>query len=226
MLTANEAVRITPTSVKASAREFARSFAGLRRVLTAWRPAICPFDRVLEQVPESSRVLDIGCGSGLLLFLLFKHGRLASGDGVEVSEEMVEAARRALAKTIGDRAAVTVRLITSEHDWPRDAYDVVTVIDVMHHVPAARQHTFFSACVERIRMGGLLVYKDMCRRPRWRAAANQTHDLVLARQWINYRPIAEIESWAQQASMQLLRSDEVAMLWYGHEMRVFQKQPS
>jgi 2-polyprenyl-3-methyl-5-hydroxy-6-metoxy-1,4-benzoquinol methylase len=113
----------------------------------------------------------------------------------------------------------------STDDWPIEAYDVVTVIDVMHHVPINRQHEFFVACARRVRAGGRLVYKDMCRSPAWRSVANRCHDVILAQQWINYVPIEQIEKWAKQESMKLSRREAIPMLWYGHELRVFEREP-
>src|SRR6266576_3469231 len=76
----------------------------------------------------------------------------------------------------------------------------VSMIDVMHHVPPSFQKEFLLTACRHVRPSGLLIYKDMCRRPRWRAAANRLHDLVLARQWINYLPISQVELWAGEAA--------------------------
>src|SRR4051812_27234243 len=67
--------------VLGQAREFAQRFAGLQRFITAWRPTICPLERLVECVPKNSRVLDIGCGTGLFLFLLARNNRILSGEG-------------------------------------------------------------------------------------------------------------------------------------------------
>ena len=46
------------------------------------------YDLVVEEIPERSRVLDLGCGDGTLLFLL-QENKGVNGCGVEISEEGV-----------------------------------------------------------------------------------------------------------------------------------------
>jgi 2-polyprenyl-3-methyl-5-hydroxy-6-metoxy-1,4-benzoquinol methylase len=107
--------------------------------------------------------------------------------------------------------------------WPSETFDVVSIIDVMHHVPPGLQRTFFTEASKRVAPGGRLVYKDMCRKPAWRALSNRLHDLLKARQWIHYRPIAEVEAWAKQAGLRLTTARDLTALWYGHELRVFER---
>src|SRR6187455_1904363 len=38
--------------------------------IQALRPHICPFDRLIDYVPNGICIIDVGCGSGLLLGLL------------------------------------------------------------------------------------------------------------------------------------------------------------
>ena len=76
----------------------------------------------------------------------------------------------------------------AQQDWPSGPFDIVSVIDVMHHVPTIAQRTVIERAASRLKPGGLLVYKDMVERPRWRAWKNRLHDLVLARQWTITHP--------------------------------------
>jgi hypothetical protein len=62
----------------------------------------------------------------------------------------------------------------------------------------------------------------MAHRPRWRAGMNRLHDLVMARQWIHYVPIKDIERWGSEEGRKLLTSRDVNMLWYRHHLRVFE----
>jgi 2-polyprenyl-3-methyl-5-hydroxy-6-metoxy-1,4-benzoquinol methylase len=100
---------------------------------------------------------------------------------------------------------------------------VVSLIDVLHHVPPGRQRAFFAGAVARVRTGGILLYKDMCRSPLWRAWANRAHDLLLARQWIHYVPLARLEAWAAEEGLQLVHRRAYARLVYGHELLVMRK---
>jgi hypothetical protein len=96
------------------------------------------------------------------------------------------------------------------------------MVDVLHHVPPGEQQSFFLKACQRVTTGGLLVYKDMCARPRALAAANQLHDLIFARQWIHHVAVERVAGWAAEAGMTLLEQENERRFWYGHELRVFQ----
>ena len=107
--------------------------------------------------------------------------------------------------------------------WPEGDFDVVAMIDVIHHVSRPEQEAVIRRACRKVRRGGLFLYKDMVERPWWRAAANRLHDLVLARQWIHYVPVKEVERWAEDEGLVLDRSELINRWWYGHELRVFRK---
>ena len=60
-------------------------------------------------------------------------------------------------------------------------------------------------------------------RPRWRAAANQMHDLVMARQWVEHVDSDQVEAWASRSGMRVSRRDRFNTLWYGHWLLVLEK---
>ncbi|VAX41560.1 hypothetical protein MNBD_PLANCTO03-894 [hydrothermal vent metagenome] len=197
----------------------------LTRVLQRYRPRICPFDIVIDHVPTGARVLDVGCGVGLFLALLARQGRIHEAQGFDSSETAIAHARTMLADHADQEwvSRVSFEQRAVEAGYPEGVFDVVTMIDVMHHVPPAGQQEALLGAIARTVPGGLLVYKDMCRHPRWRAAANRLHDLVMARQWIHYVPIKQIETWAVEAGLVLHHAQDAARLWYGHELRVFKR---
>jgi 2-polyprenyl-3-methyl-5-hydroxy-6-metoxy-1,4-benzoquinol methylase len=212
-----------PSVVKrlcASSRELFTGGPVFRRKLQHWRPRICPFHRLLSHVPQHATILDVGCGSGLFLGLLAKSGRNIRGTGFDVSGDAIAVARE-MAEGSGGQLEF-LRLDVDE-PWPPGTFDVVSIIDVMHHVPPERQREVLKTAAAHVALGGILLYKDMCRQPRWRATANRLHDLLLARQWIHYLPIERVEGWAAEEGLSLEHSERINMLWYGHELRVFRK---
>src|SRR5262245_42633965 len=78
------------------ARSARRLFSGappVTRLLQSLRPYICPFEEIIDFVPANSRVLDLGCGSGLFLGLLWQAGKLREGVGCDTSASAVNVAR-------------------------------------------------------------------------------------------------------------------------------------
>ena len=104
---------------------------------------------------------------------------------------------------------------------PNRTYDVVCLIDVLHHVEVSSQHEAFLLAASCVRPGGIMVYKDMCSAPKWRAGLNRLHDLLSAHQWINYVPIATVDRWASDAGLESESAEWIPMLWYGHELRIY-----
>ena len=119
------------------------------------------------------------------------------------------------------RSKLRFEHLAVEDRWPGGAFDVVLLVDVLHHIPPAAQRDVFRMAAEKVAPGGRLIYKDMAARPRWRAAMNRLHDLVMARQWIHYVPIQSVEQRGAAEQMQLTHAQDVNMLWYRHELRVF-----
>lgn len=77
------AVPDTPAQVAALARELYVRGPAVARAMQHYRPYISPFELLIKAVPPGSRVLDIGCGSGLFLGLLCGTGRIQSGFGFD-----------------------------------------------------------------------------------------------------------------------------------------------
>lgn len=207
----------------------------LFRLLQVYRPWICPFEKLLPWVPVGSEVLDVGCGGGLWLHLLARLGVIRAGVGFDAARGAIDLANGALNsgwrtdQLTEGRARLRFEHLDVRADWPASelaasaGFDVVSIVDVMHHVPRDAQRSVIERAVGRLRPGGVLIYKDMCRRPVWRATMNRLHDLVMAKQWICYCPVEDVEAWAGQMGLRLQHGATHNRLWYGHELRVFVK---
>jgi 2-polyprenyl-3-methyl-5-hydroxy-6-metoxy-1,4-benzoquinol methylase len=200
----------------------------LLRTLQHWRPYICPFELLVQHVPEGAKVLDIGCGAGLLLSLIAGLGTDFDGVGFDVSPRAIELARQMASGASANAlpAKLSFERLDVASDWPAGMFDVVFLVDVLHHVPPANQEAVVRQATSKVKPGGLFVFKDMCSKPMWRAHANRLHDLILARELIHYVPVSTVEQWAVQNGMQILQREDCNRFWYGHELRVMQRPPA
>jgi 2-polyprenyl-3-methyl-5-hydroxy-6-metoxy-1,4-benzoquinol methylase len=227
-------IRVAP-SMTSDGREglTTRGAAGLARELygdaetgikykQGYRPYICPFHLLVDYVPRGASVLDVGCGAGLFILLLAKLGRIRSAVGFDADDAAIRAARHAAGK-LPDRSAIYFERRSAHDPWPEGRFDVVSIIDVMHHVPPQKQPELIATASEHLNPGGLLLYKDMASRPLWRAWANRLHDLASVQEWIHYAELEDVVLWARGGGLRLDHRDAINMLWYRHEWCLFRR---
>lgn len=212
----------TSTTLSTRAKRLYGDTKTLAAQLQVMRPYICPFEEIIPLVPKGARLLDAGCGAGLFLGLLADCGVISSGTGFDSSESAIALAKKMTTK-LPESVDVDIRHIDATAAWPSELYDVVSLVDVLHHVPPDAHTAVLSQAANCVRVGGILLYKDMATRPRWRAACNQTHDLLMARQWIHHVPIGFVETWARGHGMKQIAAGNASRYWYAHEWRVFQR---
>lgn len=224
-----KAIGITsPARLAAIARRVFRAGPFLVRNLQHWRPYICPFEQMLPHVPARSHILDIGCGGGLWGALVAAVCKPARFVGFDSSRNAIAMAHANLARfdTLADGATrPEFLLLDVGAPWPEGTFDVVSIIDVVHHIPPRFQRSVLEQAAGVLAPGGVLIYKDMTARGWFRPAMNRLHDLALARQWIHYAPLDQVESWLTHIGLTLTRRDSFTRGWYGHELLVFRKPP-
>jgi 2-polyprenyl-3-methyl-5-hydroxy-6-metoxy-1,4-benzoquinol methylase len=197
----------------------------LQRFLARNRPFIAPFERMLGHVPVGASVLDVGCGIGLFGALLAANRRRPRLVGFDSNAPAIAVAQAMALRSaeLYPMAQLEFHRLDVEAPWPEGTFDVVSIIDVMHHVPPPAARSVIELAVAKLAPGGTLLYKDMACRPRWRALANRLHDLTLARQWIHYLPIDHVENWAGELGCVRVHAENLSRWWYAHELRVFRK---
>jgi 2-polyprenyl-3-methyl-5-hydroxy-6-metoxy-1,4-benzoquinol methylase len=220
---AHQRAAVTQRELSAHAKNLYRKGSWFWRKVQGLRPSICPFDRLLIHVPRGVSVLDAGCGSGLFLGLIGCVDGQASGVGLDLSDSAIEMACQ-MAECLAcstPNVGLQFQVVDVTAKWPVGLFDVVCLIDVLHHVNSGSQSEVFRTAVSHLKRGGVLLYKDMCDSPFWLAIPNRIHDLLLARQWIHYVPVEQVEAWAANLGLSLVHREQVRRYWYGHELRVF-----
>lgn len=219
----NDDTSLSPGGLSKRARRLYPEKALAARLQTL-RPYICNFDQILPLVPKGASVLDGGCGAGLFIGLLADLGLISGAVGFDSSAPAIALARR-MQTRLSPGVPVEFLHIDATAPWPTERYDVVSLIDVLHHVPRAFQQTVLSNARECVKPGGVLLYKDMASNAHWRSWWNQAHDLILAQQWIHHVPISSVDAWAMKAGLRSIAGGSTNRYIYAHEWRVF-RSPS
>jgi 2-polyprenyl-3-methyl-5-hydroxy-6-metoxy-1,4-benzoquinol methylase len=195
---------------------------GLVKYKQIYRPYICPFHALIDFVPIGATVLDVGCGAGLWISVLASLGRIQTAVGFDADTGAINVARGIAAK-LPRAAGISFEKRNANEPWPEGRFDVVSLIDVVHHVRPESQPKLIAAAAAHVAVGGILLYKDMASRPLWRAWANRLHDLLSAGEWISHAKLDDVIGWAQAAGLRSELKGSMNMLWYRHEWCVFRR---
>ncbi|MBB1490766.1 MULTISPECIES: bifunctional 2-polyprenyl-6-hydroxyphenol methylase/3-demethylubiquinol 3-O-methyltransferase UbiG [unclassified Paracoccus (in: a-proteobacteria)] len=129
-------------------------------------------DRKARRPFEGLRLLDIGCGGGLVAEPMARLG--AEVTGADAAAENIEVARVHAAQS---DLAIDYRATTAEAILAEGArFDVVLALEIVEHV--ADPQEFITTCARLLRPGGLLVASTLNRTPQSFAAA------IVGAEWI------------------------------------------
>lgn len=185
------------------------------------RPRICPFEKLLCLIPPNASLLDLGCGSGLFLGLAAELDLISSALGIDRRQRVIATAnemKRRINSGRGDRLVFQNGDATEISE--RHFFDVVTIVDLVHHIPRRDRSEVVRQAYERLSPGGTLMYKDIGRTPLWRAGANFLHDLILSGDLVSYSSPQEVQCWVGHPP---LYDEKLFRLCYAHELLVFRK---
>lgn len=132
------------------------------------RWASCPFPAVAAQLPATGRILEVGCGHGLLALYLALDSADRSITGIDVDRDKLAAARAAAAGADLDAAFEVV----AGGALPEGPWAGIAVVDVLYLLSAADQRALLRSCAGALAPGGVLVVKEMALAPRWKARWN------------------------------------------------------
>lgn len=154
-----------------------RLYSGLKsyerwHVRFRWR--LCPFLQIAGHIPREGKIVDIGCGRGMLANYLALHGPDRRVTGIDKQVRRIEAAQA----TVGERKNIRFRL-QDALELEREEYDVIVLSDMLHHLSYPEQDRLLEHCFRILPEGGLLLLEDVTTDPRWKWLAHFLIDRTL-----------------------------------------------
>ncbi len=110
---------------------------------------------------QGKRVIDVGCGGGILTEGLAKHG--ADALGIDLSEDLLDIAEL---HGLESGISATYKKISAEAiaEQEPESFDHVTCMEMLEHVPDPA--SIISACAKLVKPGGLVFFSTLNRLPK------------------------------------------------------------
>ncbi|WP_374603747.1 bifunctional 2-polyprenyl-6-hydroxyphenol methylase/3-demethylubiquinol 3-O-methyltransferase UbiG [Arenimonas sp.] len=176
---------------------------GPQRPLHELNPARLGY--VEKQVPlAGARVLDVGCGGGLLSEAMAAHG--AQVTALDLAPGLIEVARLHLLES-GLQVDYRLQSVESLADEMPGSFDAITCMEMLEHVPDPG--SVLRACAKLLRPGGVLLLSTLNRTPAAFALAIVGAEYVarlLPRGTHDYKQFikpSELGAWLRAAGLSL-----------------------
>ncbi len=160
--------RFAPGSPRKRVLSLYRSAPAMTRAHVVVRWATCPIPAVAAQLPPAGRILDVGCGHGLLSLFLALESSDREIVGIDVDGDKLAAARAA---AVGAGLAARFETVAGD-ELPAGPWHGIGIVDVLYLLSAGDQHSLLRSCAEALEPGGVLAVKEMALAPRWKARWN------------------------------------------------------
>lgn len=168
---------------------------------------------------SGKRVLDVGCGGGILAESMASLG--AQVTGIDLSEKAIGVARL---HQLESATEVNYRLISAEALAAEAAatFDVVTCMELLEHVPEPA--STIAACATLVRPSGRVVFSTINRNPKAYVFAILGAEYILkllprgTHDYARFLKPAEVARWARQAG---LEADALIGMTYNPITRVY-----
>jgi 2-polyprenyl-3-methyl-5-hydroxy-6-metoxy-1,4-benzoquinol methylase len=172
---------------------FASSTDRIRPVV---RYALASFSGLMKLIPREGKLLDVGCGDGLLALLLRTvDGRTQPIVGVDIDSRKIRVAKNLKLQDV-------IFLHEDVAELPSNAFDVVTVVHVLYLIPVALREGFLRECFRVLKPGGALILAVNMTTPKWKYYFSYSQEVIMVK-WlgatkgaiIRFSSYEEVSKW-------------------------------
>lgn len=154
----------------------------LSRTYVRVRLWMSPLDEVAELCPGEGLIVDLGCGTGLFAHLL----RLGS-DRRRIRASDLDAGRIETARRTGGEGEQLRFEVGDALEADLSGVTCMTVVDLLHHMTYPQQEALLRRIHDALPDGGLLILKDLEKRPLWKYLFHYVQDTLSYRGRLYFR---------------------------------------
>ena len=181
------------------------------KITTVYRPLYAPFGAIMDWIPLHSSLLDIGCGSGTFLLLARGVRDLSESYGFDTNLRSLEIAE-------GANTYSNVHFTSDENNLDAliSRSQVITCIDLLHHIPAQERIDFLTRLLDHTQKGQTIIIKDLDPLPRWKGLANSITDYLSTRSRVSYLSMDELGGWLSGRSVKIKTAERLDKYIWSH----------
>lgn len=122
------------------------------------------FEELEALIPDSGKILDLGCGYGIFTSLLALNSKKREIVGLDCLK-----ARIKIAQKTQDKTSMKIKYYSGDIiDFEFEKFNAITLIDMLYYLQFDSQIRLMHTCYEALEEGGILLIKDFNRRPFWK----------------------------------------------------------
>lgn len=151
-------------------------------------------DDIIQYLPESGTVIDLGCGFGLFTLAFALARPRCNFIGLDMDKKRI-----AVAKSIAESLQLTnisflARDVCEVGDELGTNIDALLMLDIIHHIPVAPGDRVLANALALVKPGGYFIVKDVGTHPHWQAYFTYLLDMLTSDGIVYYR---SIDNWRE-----------------------------
>jgi 2-polyprenyl-3-methyl-5-hydroxy-6-metoxy-1,4-benzoquinol methylase len=191
----------------------------------------CPVAVIDEAVPRAGRVLEVGCGHGLVSAYLALSSSEREVKGIDIDARKIAIASHAQSHADHQTAHLSFEHM-SPGELPAGRWDAIVIVDVLYLLGRPAEQALLRACTDQLTDGGVLVIKETDVVPRWKHWFAKAQEVVstkilriTAGSSLSFTPVAELAGHLRDAGLDVTTRPVDKGYWYPHAL-VVARRPS
>lgn len=140
---------------------------------TLLRLIMVPFSKIEKLIPKEGRILDLGCGNGLFANYMNLTSDKRTIVGIDLNKNRVQAAQ----ETLNGNSQMEFDF-GDVNDVNLDDIQIMTLIDLLHHMPYHEQEKLLNSIYDNLNDGGIVIVKDLKKDPSWKYIVHYIQDTI------------------------------------------------